>query len=209
MGDDNTVSGTFLRASDGQFVTKNFKIRDDLVSLHSGTMVVNEYMKRADYDDALTSLSRLDPHARKTFVELASWFNYDRKGYSARVSALPKETLAAFDKAGAKLDYTHLAAVDDKMNRDGRALKDRVADIGRVKLSESLCNFVNLSTHLGGFNAYEAERMRAVFKDAGGRDSNAPEAAYLAKRLISTSSLQLSQALTAARSFAADPQLVR
>lgn len=212
MSNDSTVSGSFLRASDGQFVSQTFKVRDDLVSLSSGTMVVNQYMKRADYDDALKSFSKLtDPHARKSFVELASWFTYDRKGYDKRVAELPATTLNAFEKAGLKLDHTHLYAVDDKVNRESRAIKDRVVDIGRAKLPESLCNFTNLSTHLGGFNAYDADRMRSVFRDAGQRiEGGEAEAAHrIAKQLERVSSLQMTQAMIAARGFVADPKQVR
>lgn len=210
MGNDKTVSGTFLRASDGQFVSQDFKVRGDYVSLHAGTLTVNEYMKRADYDGALKSFSRLtDPLARKSYVELASWYTYDSKGYEKRVTGLSEETLGKFAQAGVKLDHTHLYAVDDHINRNGRAVKDRVLDIGDLKLSESLCNFVNLSKHLGGFNAFEAERMHGVFKGASRVPDGGPEAERLiARRLQNASSLGDDAAMTAAKSYLASSRLV-
>lgn len=206
----NKVSGTFLRATDGAFVREEFPVRDDLVSLPAGTMVLNQYMKRADYDDALKAFAKLaDPQARNSFSSLASWYTYNRKGFEERVQAISPKTLAAFEKAGLKIDHTHLYAVDDHVNRNGQAGKDRVVDIGSVKLPETRCNFVTLSTHLGGLNMFEAQRVSEVFKTAGDRQDSGQEAAHvLAKRIQSASNLKMPAAITAARNFAADPKVV-
>lgn len=207
---DKTISRTFLRISDGEFVTQKLNVRDDLVALPSGTMVVNQFMQRQDYQDGVSAFGRLsDPGARRAYTQLASLFVSDRENYHARAAELPQEALKAFKIAGLNLDHTHLRAVHDHVSNGGKAARERVIEVGLTKMTESQCTFINLSTHLGGMNMFEASRVNNIFKDAAkgnGNASDSPE--RLAKMIEKASKIEAPAATRAAERFIANPAVV-
>lgn len=200
--------GSFLRASDGEFVEKIFPIREDLVAIPSGTLVLNSYMRREDYRSVVKGYGTLTPGDQKLFASLGNAYVHDAAAFKDKMDKTSDDFRKNVREAGLGFDYTSMRAIDDHVNNRGRYFNQKVVNLGPVKLPEDLCSFDKLSTLLGGFNTFEVPRMRYAFEGTAKDVGEKLEASHIAARLTRATKMTEPAATRAATSYMQNRTLI-